>query len=127
MKVPTTDELMAARPGLLKDAGKFDTTMRGFSDLEETASGDLIDEEPEEEAEEAGNAASPSSPPWLAALSADLKPLGDALLAAAQAGDHAAVKAAARKISSQLPDFLDAPELAAALEDGFLADLTQED
>lgn len=38
------------------------------------------------------------------ALSEDLKPLGDALYAATQAGDEAAMKAALKKISKELPE-----------------------
>ena len=151
MKVPTTDELMAARPGLLKDAGKFDATMRGFADFQETAAGDLIDEEPEDEgsagvspaaktedektedrrletAENAANESDPSdSPPWLSALTTDLQPLGRALESAMQAGDDAAMRAALKKISDKMPDFLTATNLEDNLAAAFAAALTDEE
>lgn len=46
------------------------------------------------------------------ALAADLQPLGDALYAASQAGDIAAVKAALRKISKDMPEFMGSEALA---------------
>lgn len=62
------------------------------------------------------------SPEWVGlqalrtALAADLRPLGDALLAAYQAGDFAAMQAALKKISSGMPDLAgDAAELTAKL------------
>ncbi len=47
----------------------------------------------------------------LYALTDGLQPLGEALAGAMQSGDEAAMIAALRKISKQMPEFLDAPEL----------------
>lgn len=47
-----------------------------------------------------------ATPDWLAALNADLQPLGHAMWQAMQAGDEAAVNAALRKLSEQMPDFM---------------------
>lgn len=56
-----------------------------------------------------------------AALSEDLKPLGDALWSASQAGDFPAMQAALRKISTNMPDFMgDAQAMADALSGGLL-------
>jgi phage gp29-like protein len=52
-----------------------------------------------------------SSPVWLDALADDMQPLGKALAAAMQAGDDEAVKAALRKLSATLPEFLETPGL----------------
>jgi Protein of unknown function (DUF935) len=50
------------------------------------------------------------------ALAADMQPLGDALLAAYQSGDFAAMTGALKKISSQAPDYAgDARELSMTL------------
>ncbi len=57
------------------------------------------------------------------ALAADLQPLGDALFAAAEAGDIAAIKAAVKKISQDMPDFLESSALADALGDELLTQL----
>lgn len=46
------------------------------------------------------------------ALAADLQPLGDALFAAYQAGDGAAMRGALRKISKTMPEFLQGGALA---------------
>lgn len=74
------------------------------------------------EEEEAGNEA--EAPQTLrTALAADLQPLGDALFAAMNAGDLAAVKAAARKISKDMPEFLESAELAEVLGAGLIAEL----
>ena len=63
--------------------------------------------------------------PLLAALSADLQPLGKALAGALQAGDLPAMRAALRKISAEMPDFLETPAfadlLAAQLADSYTA------
>jgi len=58
-------------------------------------------------------------------LSADLQPLGKALAGALQAGDEAAMQAALRKISEQMPEFLESAELEAALGAEFLKSLTE--
>lgn len=49
------------------------------------------------------------------ALAEDLRPLGDALFGAMGAGDEAAFKAALRKISNRMPEFIESPALAAAM------------
>lgn len=54
------------------------------------------------------------------ALAEDLRPLGDALFAAANAGDGDAVRAAAKKISERMPDFMESAAVAALIEDGML-------
>jgi hypothetical protein len=51
------------------------------------------------------------------ALAEDMQPIGDALLAAAKAGDFAAVKAAAGKLAKAMPDFMESTALADALGD----------
>lgn len=94
-----------------------------------------------------GEAAAPPSPPAAAATAAlnaaaaredlapridalrealadDMKPLGDALFAAYQAGDAAAATAALRKISETLPDYLQADGLRAYLESQLIAALS---
>lgn len=53
-------------------------------------------------------------------LADDLQPLGDALFAAANAGDVAAMKAAAKKISERMPDFLENEALTGWLEEQML-------
>jgi phage gp29-like protein len=50
-----------------------------------------------------------------AALSADLQPLGNALAAALQAGDQAAMTAALKKISKGMPQYVVSPQLEALL------------
>ncbi len=49
------------------------------------------------------------------ALAEDLRPLGDALFAAMNAGDEAAFKAALRKLSKDMPEFLESSALAEAM------------
>jgi len=49
------------------------------------------------------------------ALAADLRPLGDALYKAVQIGDDALMRAALKKISAKMPDFLQSKALAALL------------
>lgn len=81
------------------------------------------DTEPGEEGfseptEAAANAQAPadSMQALRTALAADMQPLGDALLAAYQAGDHAATLAALKKISKDMPALAgDASHLAQAL------------
>jgi len=58
-----------------------------------------------------------------AALSEDLQPLGRALAGALQADDLPAMKAALKKISARMPDFLTSPTLQALLERDFAAAL----
>lgn len=60
------------------------------------------------------------------ALAEDLRPLGDALFAAANAGDIAAVKAALRKISETMPEFMESSALADVLGEEFLTALTDQ-
>ena len=60
----------------------------------------------------------------LEALSEDLRPLGDALFAAMGAGDMAAMKAALRKISKDMPEFLESSALADAMGAELLTALT---
>lgn len=60
-----------------------------------------------------------------AALSADLQPLGEALAGALQAGDVVAMRAALRKISQDMPEFLSSPALEDALGIEFLTALTE--
>lgn len=59
-----------------------------------------------------------------AALNADLQPLGKALAGALQAGDEAAMRAALKKISKNMPDFLQSAALEDALGKEFLTALT---
>ena len=47
-----------------------------------------------------------------AALAIDMQPLGDALYNAVQAKDDASMRAALKKISSRMPDFLESTALA---------------
>lgn len=46
------------------------------------------------------------------ALAEDMRPIGDALFSAINAGDHAAVRAAARKLEGELPDLLESGALS---------------
>lgn len=80
------------------------------------------DQRPEEEA-----AANEKDDAFTAALSADLQPLGKALEAAMAAGDEAAMKAALRKISKDMPDFLESSALADAMGAELLTALTDTD
>lgn len=68
-----------------------------------------------------------SESPWAAALATDLQPLGKALEAAMQAGDEAAMHAALRKISEQMPEFLNSSALEEALTSEFIQALTLDD
>lgn len=52
-----------------------------------------------------------------AALSVDLQPLGEALAAAMQAGDSAAMQAALKKISARMPEFLESDAMEDLLSD----------
>lgn len=62
------------------------------------------------------------------ALAADMKPLGDALYAASQAGDEAAMRAALRKIAKDMPELAgDAENLADVMADQFTAALMGEE
>ncbi len=69
---------------------------------------------------------SAASAAWLSALREDLQPLGEALAGAMQAGDEAAMQAALRKISADMPEFLDSPALEDALAEDFAAALAGE-
>lgn len=61
------------------------------------------------------------------ALAKDMKPIGDALLAAYQAGDAAAMTAALRKISKELPDLAgDASALSEELAKQFTSAFTED-
>jgi len=98
------------------------------SDLAERYGREIAEETEEEktedsrlEEEQAANEAEPAAPPWLAALSADLQPLGQALESAMNAGDEPAMRAALKKLSARMPDFLQATGLEAAIQ----AQLTQ--
>ncbi|MDP3850107.1 MAG: DUF935 family protein [Luteolibacter sp.] len=57
------------------------------------------------------------------ALASDLQPLGDALFSAMHAGDEAAMRAALKKISQDMPDFLASAELEDVLGKEFLTAL----
>ena len=59
-------------------------------------------------------------------LAKDLQPLGDALFAAYQTGDEAAMQAALKKISARMPEFLECPELENALGKALAKSLTPE-
>jgi len=59
------------------------------------------------------------------ALAADLQPLGEALAGALQAGDGAAFQAAIKKISGQMPEFMNSPALEALLQTEFVQSLTE--
>ena len=61
-----------------------------------------------------------------AALSEDLQPLGEALAGALQAGDEAAMRAALKKISARMPEFMQSAALEDALGKDFLTALTQD-
>jgi phage gp29-like protein len=58
-------------------------------------------------------------PAWMAALSADLQPLGKSLEAALQAGDYEAMQEALREISEQMPDYLECALFEDALAEEF--------
>lgn len=59
------------------------------------------------------------------ALAEDMRPLGDALYSAFQAGDEAAMQAALKKISKQMPDLAgEASALSAALATALTRELT---
>jgi hypothetical protein len=59
------------------------------------------------------------------ALAADLQPLGEALYAAYQAGDLAATTAALRKISANLPDYLESRAMEALISRELLTALSE--
>jgi phage gp29-like protein len=61
-----------------------------------------------------------------AALREDLQPLGKAFAGALQAGDYPALIAAVRKISDEMPSFLQTPALEDALGKEFITALTEE-
>jgi phage gp29-like protein len=63
----------------------------------------------------------------LAAMRADLRPLGEALERAMAAGDQPAMTAALRKISAEMPDFLASSELEEALGREFIQALTEDE
>jgi hypothetical protein len=68
-----------------------------------------------------------SEPPaWLAAMADDLQPLGKALESAMAAGDDSAMRAALKKISADMPDFMASPGLETALAKQFTQALTTE-
>ena len=67
---------------------------------------------------------SANPPAWMDALRSDLQPLGKALADAMQAGDQDAVNAALRKLSEQMPEYINSPEFEAALQQSFTAALT---
>jgi phage gp29-like protein len=68
----------------------------------------------------------PESPSFISALSADLQPLGKALAGAMQAGDAAAMRAALKKITARMPDFLETAALEEAIQGEFIKALTEE-
>lgn len=86
---------------------------------DETALGETATPDPDEEINSSLDDAPADA--IRAALSADMQPLGDALAGALQAGDEAAMRAALRKISERMPDFLS----SAALEEAIGAELLQ--
>ena len=62
------------------------------------------------------------------ALSENLQPLGKALSVALHAGDEVAMRAALRKISAQMPEFVSSsPALAAIMEGEFIAALADDE
>jgi phage gp29-like protein len=60
------------------------------------------------------------------ALSADMRPLGEALAAALQAGDEAAFQAALKKISAGMPEFLESAAMEELMASEFVKALTAE-
>jgi phage gp29-like protein len=68
----------------------------------------------------------PTPPAWLAAFSEDMKPLGKALESAMTAGDDSAMRAALKKISTRMPDFMATEGMEAALQQQFTAALADE-
>jgi hypothetical protein len=69
---------------------------------------------------------SPTPPAWLAAFGDDMKPLGQALESAMTAGDEPAMRAALKKISNRMPDFMATDGMEAALQQQFTAALADE-
>ena len=63
-------------------------------------------------------------PAFMDALSADLKPLGAALEGAMNAGDESAMRAALKKISAQMPDFMETTGMEAYLTETLTSALT---
>jgi hypothetical protein len=106
----------------------------GFSeaDVDDVALGENV--KPEPTGNPPGKApalnAGPPSPAafnaLIATLAEDLQPLGEALAGALQAGDLPAMQAALRRISADMPSFLDSPLLEAALGDELVAAFTGE-
>ena len=95
-------------------------------DLVEDASGDLVEEE-ETEAVANARAADAVRERVEEGLRADLQPLGRALAGALQAGDLVAMQAAARKISEQMPEFLESDGLAEALAEVMVRAMVEEE
>jgi hypothetical protein len=73
--------------------------------------------------EAVANAAVPELPAWMDALSADLQPLGKALESAMRSGDDAAMRAALKKISAGMPEFMETAGLEDYLRDEFITAL----
>ena len=61
------------------------------------------------------------------ALTSDLQPLGEALAGALQAGDEAAFRAALKKISARMPDFLESPALEELMQSEMVQALTKDE
>ncbi len=92
----------------------------------ETLKADMLKEEAAANEPEPIKLSDLEADPILAALSADLQPLGRALEAAMEAGDMAAMKAALKKISKDMPDFLESSALAEAMGEEMLAALGED-
>lgn len=75
--------------------------------------------------EETGGPPVPLLEKIAAALSADLQPLGKALAGAMHAGDVAAMKAALKKISAEMPEFLESAQMESLLTKELLENLTR--
>jgi hypothetical protein len=123
----TTEQLRAARKGPLEIPSPTKAHSTGVL---EDASGDLVEvglTESDDIANRAANEADDSRIVGLtAALSADLQPLGEALAGALQAGDEAAFRAALKKITARMPDFLETSALEEAMQGEFIKALTEE-
>ena len=81
---------------------------------------------PSPPSESLANAADPEPPAWMKALSADLQPLGKALESAMRAGDDSAMRAALKKISATMPEFMASAKFESAIQDQLLSALTDE-
>jgi hypothetical protein len=81
---------------------------------------------PSPPSESLANAADPEPPAWMKALSADLQPLGKALERAMQSGDDSAMRAALKKISATMPEFMASAKFESAIQDQLLSALTDE-